>query len=48
MGNEKHPEKRSLRIHALTTVQFSYAPGDQGFGLKRRLGMPFGTLEDGM
>jgi hypothetical protein len=33
--------------HALRTVQFSYAPGDHGFGLKRRLGIPFGTLPAG-
>jgi hypothetical protein len=34
--------------HALMTVQVSYAPGDHGFGLKRRLGIPFGILLDGI
>jgi hypothetical protein len=34
--------------HTLITVQFPYAPGDHGFGLKRRRGIPVGTLPDGM
>jgi hypothetical protein len=37
-----------LLKRALMTVQFSYAPGDHGFGLKSRRGIPFGTLLDGM
>lgn len=32
----------------LTMVQFEYAPGDHGFGLKSRLGIPLGTLFTGM
>ncbi|BAT17691.1 Os12g0566050 [Oryza sativa Japonica Group] len=32
----------------LMTVQLSYAPGDHGLGLKRRRGIPFGTLPYGM
>lgn len=31
----------------LITVQFEYAPGDHGFGLKSLRGIPFGTLLTG-
>jgi hypothetical protein len=37
-----------MNVSTLMTVQLSYAPGDHGLGLKRRRGIPFGTLPYGM
>ena len=39
--------KETMEI-TLITVQFEYAPGDHGFGLKSRLGIPRGTLLTGI
>lgn len=40
--------QKIARITTLITVQFEYAPGDHGFGLKSRLGIPLGTSLTGM
>ena len=39
---------RYLANHTLMTVQFEYAPGDHGFGLKSLLGIPLGTSLTGI